>query len=160
MTERDEVLAKLYAEAHNLHSDPRRIAAHVVSELDRLAGSGEPWVAASLAEWSVTGAMKACADWRRRQAKRSVTVKSGRQVEVPAWGSARSLDDAGAITYEQVPFDCFTVEQLEDWIGRTEKARNTLSQEVAAARVVLAFMQANAECRTAGDAIAALGMAA
>lgn len=153
---RDVILEALLAEAHERDTNPRRIAAYVVTELDRLAGSGEPWVKETLAEFTVNGSMKRCADWRRGQERQTVVVQSGRAVAVPAWASAREADDDGTVTYIQMRFEDFDRDQVVAYIARTEKTRDTLSVDIAAAKAVLAYMDATPTCLTAGEALDAL----
>lgn len=156
----NDVLNDLLAEAHALHSRPRAIAAHVVGELTRLEGSGEPWVAELLDEFTVTGAMKRCADFRRAEDRKQVRTKRGTVVEVPAWASTRVREDDGAVVYGQLRFDELDREQVEAYVDRLSRTRDSLSHDIVAAKAVLAYMEEHPECVLAGEAIEALGLAA
>lgn len=160
MTEQSEVLEGIYREAHERHNEPRKIAAYVSTEVDRLAGSGVDWVDAVIADAKVTGWMKRCADWRRNEEKRAVPAASGKQVEAPAWASVREVDDEGATVYVQMRFELLDRDQVQAYIANLSKSRDTLSERISAARAVLAYMDAHPECERAGDALNALGIAA
>lgn len=160
MSEQSEVLDGIYREAHERHSEARKIAAYVSTEVDRLAGSGAPWVETVIAEAKVTGWMKRCADWRRFEEKRSVPSASGKRVEAPAWASVREVDDEGATVYVQMRFELLDRDQVRAYIANLSTSRDTLSERISAARSVLSYMEAHPECERAGDALNALGLAA
>ena len=160
MTEQSDVLDGIYREAHDRHSESRKIAAYVSTEVDRLEGSGAAWVEAAIADAKVTGWMKKCSDWRRSEEKRAVPAASGKAVEAPAWASVREVDDEGATVYVQMRFELLDRDQVQAYIDNLGKSRDTLSERISAARAVLAYMDAHPECERAGDALNALGLAA
>lgn len=160
MSEQTEVLDRIYREAHERHSEPRKIAAYVSGEVDRLAGSGVPWVEEVIAEAKVTGWMKRCADWRRSEEKRAVPSATGKRVEAPAWASVRDVAEDGSTVYVQMRFELLDRDQVRAYIANLSTSRDTLSERISAARAVLAYMEAHPECERAGDALNALGVAA
>jgi hypothetical protein len=159
VSEQHEVMAELVREAHLLHSQPRAVAAYVVAELERLRGSGEPWVDEQLARFAVDGAMKRCASWRAAQRTEALT-KRGKKVEVPAWAGVPVRDANGVVQHHQLRFEDLSIEQVEASVHRMAKQRNTLSADLSVRERVLEYMRANPTCARAGDAMRALGIAA
>lgn len=161
MRDQAEVMDLIYTEAHERQSEPRKIAAYVSAEIDRLAGSGVLWVEEVIAEAKVSGWMKRCADWRRSRDKHAVSTASGKRVEAPAWASVREVDDeTGETVYVQMRFELLDREQVEAYIANLTTSRDTLSERISAARSVLEYMKSHPECERAGDALDALGLAA
>lgn len=152
------VLADILRDAHERHTDSRKIAAHVVGELRDLEGSGAPWVSDLLAEFVVSGAMKRCAAWRQRQRK-AVKTPKGTPVDVPSWAGVSSLA-TGAVTHLQLPLRDLTLEQIVAYESRLRKQRNTLSSSLVFVAAVREHMENHRAALTAGDAIDALGLAA
>jgi hypothetical protein len=159
VSEQAEVMDQIMREAHQRHTNPRRIAAFVAGEMDRLMGSGVEWVARLDEDARVTGYMKRAADWRRSQERDAVKVKSGRAVDLPAFASVKAIDADGHTEYEQLPFENFDEGQLEQWIARQTKARDTYSSGIVAAKAVLAYMKEHNLTR-AGDAVEQMRRAA
>lgn len=155
MTDQGEVMERIMQEAHERHTKPRKIGAFIASEMDRLLGSGVEWVARVDEDARVDGYMKKASDWRRGQERQAVKVKSGKNADVPAWGSVKGTAEDGKVEYEQLPFERFDAAQVEAYIARQTKARDTYSVSIAAAKAVLATMQEK-NLATAGDALAEL----
>jgi hypothetical protein len=151
MSEQAEVMDQVMREAHERHTNPRKIAAYVAGEMDRLMGSGVEWVTRLDEDARVTGYMKRAADWRRSQERESIKVKNGKSVDLPAFASVKAVSVEGRTEYEQLPFDNFDDAQLEQWIDRQTKARDTYSSGIAAAKIVLTYMREH-RIANAGDA--------
>ena len=159
MSDQQVVMQAIITEAHAKYTQPRQIAAHVASELERLRGSGVEWVEQEINRATVDGLMKKCSSWRA-QRRTTVRTKKGNRAEVPAWAGVSVVAPSGSIEYHQMQFDDLTRNQVEASLNRMAKQRNTLSVDIAIRKQVLDYMDEHPECVRAGDAMAALGIAA
>lgn len=132
----------------------REVAADVVARLEDMERFGHPWVRQYLRSLAISGAMKACADWRRI-AQRPARTKRGKVVSLPAFSAG--TDQQGRPV--QMRLADMTPAELEAKRDRMARTRDTYSTEVAAYDAVLAFMAEHGH-RTVGDALAAMERAA
>lgn len=148
---------------HDAHDGADRIvsaqvAQRVVDDLERLEGGGHRWVAELLRRWTIVGAQKACADWRRRHSHAGRTSK-GTEVEVPVYGAVRETGDDGEIVYVQLPLFTMTLDQVRQRRDTLARQRDTLSAEVRFFTDLADVMEADPSLLTAGDALARLDAA-
>lgn len=151
------VLADILRDAHERHTEPRKIAAYVVTELRDLEGSGSAWVSDLLAEFVVSGAMRRCSDWRRT-ARKAVTTPKGTPVELAGWAGVPGRVGA-VVTHLQLPLRDLTLDQLVAYEARLRKQRNTLSGSLVVVSALREYLEQHPTA-TAGEAIDALGLAA
>lgn len=143
------------ADAHEDGRPTREIAARVVTAMHEMEPSGLPWVSTFLDDLAIAGAVKLCADWRRKHRVRSRTRK-GTETELPAYVGAND-EDGNAVQLSLIGLD---LAGLTRHRARLARQRDTLSVEVAALDVLIRQMEADPSLETVGAAIAALGVAA
>ena len=148
-TERDQLIdaAQRWA-THGGASRTRSQAAEFVAQLEELEGLRGGWIAPYLRSLTITGAMAACAN-RRRRLSRSALTKKGLPVSMPAFASGTK--DGLPV---QLPLDSMTVEQVDRHRRRLAATRDTLSREIAVLNVVLEQMASDPSIRTVGEALA------
>lgn len=129
---------------------PRAIAASVVAHLRDSERFGLPWVESCVDDLAVVGAMKLCADWRRRHRTPAATAK-GTAVAAPRFSTAR--DETGE--FVQVAFDGMDLAAVRRRRDQLEAQRNTLSVEVRLLADLAELMERDA-IPTAGQALATL----
>ena len=134
----------------------REVAAALVHRLEDMQRFGAPWVRAYLRDLAITGAMRPCADFRRR-GQVAARTKRGKRVLLPLF-TAAGRDAQGRPV--QGRFDDLTLAQLAAKRNSMAKTRDTYSAEVATYDALMAFMAANPQIRTTGEARAAMERAA
>jgi len=146
---REAVEAALVA-AHEGGGTTRGIAGRFVRSIRDLERFGQPWVADYLEDLTIRGAMKVCADWRRKTTVKART-KSG-VVDLP--GFVGRTNDHGEATQE--PLIRLDLDAVLDHKRRLSAQRNTLSRSIAALDQLIALMEANPALRTVGEALPVL----
>ena len=154
------LLRTLIAEAHAEAMTPdgrhpsRLVAVKLIASLRDLDRFGDNWPTWALDSFAISGAMKACSDWRRRNTL-STAGRNGSAVKLPAYVGTRR--DGVAVQGRLAGMDAAALRAV-----RKQRAavRATLSVEIAIYDRALALMERDPSLSTVGAALEALGAAA
>jgi hypothetical protein len=150
------VLRALIAEAHAATmltdgSHPSRlVAVKLVDSLRDLDRFGDNWPLNLIDSFAISGASKACSDWRRRNTLLTTTAK-GHPVTLPAYAGSRREGTA-----VQGRLDRMDAAALRAVRKQRAATRDTLSYEIAIYDRALKLMDADPCLTTVGAALEAM----